>query len=194
MKGIGMRKSVVGAALVLGLAFLSASPALAKPTPTSGVHFTQGGTPVCTLNADTTVDCTAELAGLGEGDIVITTSVGGAAVYQCQNKGGNLAPGQNKVLVGPEVNSVILPGDEIENGRATIVGFTEDPLVAPPTVSGQAAGCPNGNWKGINPELSITSVTFRASQGGVLLFDCSATGTDLSAGSVQLVCSGGVAR
>ena len=188
-----MRKTIAAAAIALGVAFLPASPALAKPTPTSGVHFTQGGRPVCTLNADTTVDCTAELAGLGEGDIVITTSVGGSAVYQCQNKGGNLAPGQNKVLVGPEVNSVILPGDEVENGRATITGFTDDPLVAPATVSGRAAGCPNGNWTGINPVLSITSVTFRASQGGVLLFNCSATGTNLSAGSVPLVCSGGVA-
>jgi hypothetical protein len=189
-----MRKIMAATAIALGLAFLPASPALAKPTPTSGVHFTQGGTPVCRLNADTTVDCTAELAGLGEGDIVITTSVGGSAVYQCQNKGGNLAPGQNKVLVGPEVNSVLLPGDEIENGRATITGFTEDPLVAPPTVSGRAAGCPNGNWTGINPVLSITSVTFKATQGGVLLFSCSATGSNLRAGSLQLVCSGGVAR
>jgi hypothetical protein len=189
-----MRKLMAGAALALGLAFVAASPALARPTPTSGVHFTQGGTPTCTLNADTTVDCTAELAGLGEGDIVITTSVGGAAVYQCQNRGGNLAPGQNKVLVGPEVNSVVLPGDEIENGRATITGFTEDPLVAPATVTGQAAGCPNGNWKGINPVLSITSVTFRDTQGGVLLFSCSATGSNLGTGTVQLVCSGGAAR
>src|SRR5215212_8201209 len=135
-----MRKIMAATAIALGLAFLPASSALAKPTPTSGVHFTQGGRPVCTLNADTTVECPAELAGLGEGDIVITTSVGGSAVYQCQNK----------VLVGPEVNSVVLPGDEIENGRATITGFTEDPLVAPATVSGRAAGCPNGNWTGIN--------------------------------------------
>jgi hypothetical protein len=185
---------MAAAAIALGVACVSTSPALAKPTPTSGVHFTQGGTPTCTLNADGTVDCSAELAGLGEGDIVITTSVGGSAVYQCQNKGGNLAPGQNKVLVGPEVNSVILPGDEIENGRATITGFTDDPLVAPPTVSGRAAGCPNGNWTGINPVLSITSVTFKATQGNVLLFSCSATGANLSAGSLQLVCSGGVAR
>ena len=189
-----MRKTLATAALALGLAFVWTSPVDAKPTPTSGVHFTQGGTPVCTLNADTTADCTAELAGLGEGDIVITTSVGGSAVYQCQNKGGNLAPGQNKVLVGPEVNSVVVPGDEIENGRATITGFTEDPLVAPPTVSGRAAGCPNGNWTGVNPRLSITSVTFRATQGGVLLFNCSATGTNLTSGRVPLTCSGGVAR
>ena len=189
-----MRKIMAAAALALGVAFVSASPALAKPTPTSGVHFTAGGTPTCTLNADHTADCSAELAGLGEGDIVITTSVGGSAVYQCRNNGGNLAPGQNKVLVGPEVNSVVLPGDEIENGRATITGFTEDPLVAPATVSGRAAGCPNGNWTGINPVLSITSVTFRATQGGVLLFNCSATGSNLSTGTVPLTCSGGVAR
>jgi len=43
-------------------------------------------------------------------------------------------------------DSAILPGDEIENGTATIIGLTDDPLVAPATVSGRAAGCPNGDW------------------------------------------------
>ena len=42
-----------------------------------------------------------ELAGLGNEDLNIHLSVSGFALYQCQNAGGNTAPGQNKVLAGP---------------------------------------------------------------------------------------------
>ena len=38
-RGEIVRKTMAAAATALGLAFLSASPALAKPTPTSGLHF-----------------------------------------------------------------------------------------------------------------------------------------------------------
>lgn len=189
-----MRKRLMAGLIVAVVGWLAYVPAAwARSTPTNGAHFTNSGDPSCTLNADTTASCTAELAGLGEGDILITTSVGGTAVYQCQNKGGNVAPGQNKVLVGPETNPVVLPGGEVDNGRAVLIGFTDEPLEAPATVSGREAGCPNGNWTGVNPTVSITSVTFSASQGGVLLFDCGAEGDNLAAGTVPLECTDGVA-
>jgi hypothetical protein len=162
--------SLIAVALTATVAFA------AKPTtPTEGVHFTQGGEPVCTITG-ATVDCSAELAGLGQGDIVSSTSVSGFAVYTCVNKGENPAPGQNKVLEGPDTNDVIIPGGDIKNGRVTIPGTST--LEADETVSGAAAGCPNKNWQGVDPQLTITSVTFSASQGGVLLFTSTATNSN----------------
>jgi hypothetical protein len=110
---------------------------------------------------------------LGGGDIVSTTTVEGFAVYTCQNQGGNQAPGQNKVLEGPDTGTVTLPGGEIKNGRATVRGSST--LTADDTVSGRVAGCPNNKtWTGVDPQLTITDVTFSATQGGVLLFSSTA--------------------
>lgn len=185
------------AAVSLVLTVLAAPAWSAPPTgPTSGVHFTQGGDPACTLNADGTVDCEAELAGLGQGDIVVTATVQALATYTCENRGGNQAPGQNKVA-GPVVGSgepTVIPSDQIDNGRA-VVGDEAGPATVAETVSGRTAGCPNGNWTGVDPQIVGYVVTFSASQGGTLLF-CR-EGSTTQPGTVSLTaCSsgGGVAR
>src|SRR5207249_1808684 len=115
--------------------------------------------------ATRSVTCTATLAGLGNQDLVINTTVSGSAVYQCRNQGGNIAPGQNKVLVGPVTAPTTIPSGSIKNGTVT---FTTNPavLTAPSTVSAAAAGCPNSNWTGVNPTLTLTNITMTISQGG----------------------------
>jgi hypothetical protein len=187
-----MRKFGIIAVLSLMALAIAAVPALAAPktTPTSGVHFTNTGAPVCTITG-TTVDCSAELAGLGGGDIVSSTTVSGFAVYTCQNRGGNQAPGQNRMLEGPTTTPVTIPAGEIKNGRATVPGTST--LTAAPTVSGAAAGCPNGNWTGVNPQITITSVQFSASQGGVLLFSSTATNEAGLTGTFFPTVTGGAA-
>ena len=101
----------------------------------------KGKAAVVTGGSSSTTTCSASLTGLGGGDLVIVVTVRGEAVYQCQNGGGNTAPGQNRVLVGPVTAPTTIPGDQIKNGN---VSFTTAPatLTAPPTVSG-AAACPN---------------------------------------------------
>ena len=189
-----LRRIGIIAVLALMVTALAAVPALAaKPTtPTSGVHFTNAGEPVCTITG-ATVDCSAELAGLGGGDIISLTTVEGFAVYTCENQGGNQAPGQNRVLEGPDTTPVTLDADQIKNGRATVPGFSE--LTAEETVSGREAGCPNNKtWTGVDPQLTITSVTFEASQGGVLLFRSTASDPDgLSGTFFPTVTSGAAA-
>jgi hypothetical protein len=108
-------------------------------------------------------------------------------VYQCQNGGGNIAPGQNKVLVGPVTAPTTIPGDQIKNGTVT---FTTNPavLTAPSTVSSSAAGCPNPNWTGVNAALTTTSITMTISQGGTLLFTCGASDSGGLSGRVALSC------
>ena len=62
-------------------------------------HFKKGGIPKCTITGGSTsqtTTCTASLAGLGNEDVVVKLSTSGFAVYQCQNGGGNTAPGQTR--------------------------------------------------------------------------------------------------
>jgi hypothetical protein len=184
-----MRKFGIIAVLSMLVTAFAAVPALAQ-----GEHFTRNGEPVCTITgsgATATVNCTSELAGLGNEDIVSQTTISGFAVYQCQNPGGNLAPGQNRVLEGPVTTPVTIPADSIKNGRATVPGTST--LTAAPTVSGQAAGCPNGQWTGVNPTLTITSVTFSASQGDTLLFTSTASNPLGLTGTFSPTVTGGVA-
>jgi hypothetical protein len=193
-----MRKIGIIAVLSMLLVAFTASAALARPTPTSGAHFTQGGTPTCTIDSNgassAEANCFAELAGLGEGNIQTAITLEGQAVYQCQNQGGNIAPGQNKVLVGPTTTPGEVTVPEGTNGRVAIPAGPAT-LTASDTATAKQAGCPNKTWTGVNPQLSVTSITYSASQGGVTLFSCTREGTNLS-GTINFTdaeCSG-VAR
>src|SRR5215208_827473 len=184
-----LRKFGIIAVLSLLVTAFAAVPALAQ-----GEHFTHNGEPSCTIigsGATATVNCTSELAVLGNEDIVSQTTISGFAVYECQNPGGNLAPGQNRLLEGPVTNPVTTPADSIKNGRATVTGTAT--LTAPETVTGDVAGCPNNQWTGVNPTLTITSVTFTASQGDVLLFTSTASNPEGLTGTFSPTVTGGVA-
>jgi hypothetical protein len=152
-------------------------------------HFKHGGTPVCqvtTTGGTAGATCQGTLAGLGNADVVINTTLSGFAVYQCQNQGGNIAPGQNRVLTGPTTTPTTIPAGAIKNGNLTYTAGGS--LAAPSTVSGSAAGCPNSNWTGVNPTLTVTSITQTISQGGVLLFTCTASNPNGLSGTVPLTC------
>jgi hypothetical protein len=151
-------------ALILGLI---AAPSAIAASP----HFKKNGTPVCTVTGSGTsqsVSCTGTLTGLGNEDLLIETTVSGFAVYECRNQGGNIAPGQNKVLEGPVTEPTVVPAGEIKNGNVTFTAGAT--LTAEPTVSGAEAGCPNNNWIGVNPTLTITSIMLEISQGDTFIY------------------------
>ena len=180
-----MRRLTIILVLALGLLLATAQASLAVSP-----HFKKGGEPKCTITALSTssarVTCTATMAGLGNFDVKVTTTVLGSAVYTCQNNGGNQAPGQNKVLVGPASSTTSIPADAIKNGNLT---FTTNPvdLTAPTTVSAAVAGCPNDNWTGVNPVLTVTSISLVIEQPpGTVIFTCGAT--DPLSGTVALTC------
>jgi hypothetical protein len=107
-------------------------------------HFKQGGSPVCTVSisgSTATTTCRAVITGLGNENLVATVTVSGSAVYQCKNGGGNTAPGQNKVLVGPAVTPTFIDSGAIKNGNLTLV-TNPTVLSAPNTVSGQRSWMP----------------------------------------------------
>jgi hypothetical protein len=175
---------------VLLLFFGAGSNAAQADSP----HFKHGGTPVCTVTftsgSTASTTCTGTLAGLGNADVVTVLSVKGSAVYQCQNQGGNTAPGQNKVLVGPATSDTTFPASEIKNGNLT---FTTNPavLTAPTTATAAQAGCPNSNWTGVNPVLTVTSISLLIYQpAGTLIFSCSNNGLSItSSTTVALTCT-----
>jgi hypothetical protein len=180
-----MRRMLFVLAAVSATAALAVSAALgASP------HFKRGGEPVCTWSGTTSipVTCTGTLAGLGNQDLSLDLSVSGFALYQCQNAGGNIAPGQNRVLEGPATSNTSIPASAIKNGNLT---FTTNPatLTAAPTVSGTAAGCPNGNWTGVNPTLTLTSITLDIFQPvGTRIFHCTASNPNGLTSPVTLSC------
>ena len=142
---------------------------------TEGAHFTQGGAPVCT-DIGLQLECTAEIAGLGQQQVVGTISAPGAQAVNntCVNKGGNEAPGQNPAVNFTAGGSAI--GRVDKNGRAFIDATTTSPSVTP-----QQAGCPNGNWRVVVGDVVFHDYTFTITQGNQTLFTCS--GSFGSAGS-----------
>jgi hypothetical protein len=172
------RIGIIGVLSMLLVAF-AASVALAQ-----GEHFTRNGFPSCTISGTTSsgeriVTCTGELAGLGNEDLIVTTSATGEVTFLCGAPGsGNLAPGQNKVPATVTAEEpTVTPGSAIKNGRAIATDFVI--LTAPTDVTAEEAGCQNPNWQVVSSGLTVTSVTYTVSQGGVTLATCTRTGTNL---------------
>jgi hypothetical protein len=176
--------------VLIAVAAIAALAIFAVSASASSPHFKRGGTPKCTITgtATKTVTCTGVIAGLGNEDLLINTTVEGSAVYQCQNGGGNIAPGQNRVLIGPSTTPTEIDSDAIKNGNLT---FNTNPatLTAPATVSGAEAGCPNSNWTGVNPTLRLTKITLDIQQPvGTTIFLCTASNPNGLSGTVTLSC------
>ena len=171
------------------LLFLFAGSATAQA---ASPHFKKGGEPVCTISYSnlytSSTTCMAVIAGLGNEDLKATVTVGGFAKYTCQNQGGNQAPGQNKVLEGPNSEPTLIPSDAIKNGNLTL-NTKPVTLAADPTVTAAEAGCPNNNWTGVNPVLTVTSIRLVIEQPvGTTIFDCSASDPNGLTSPVTLTC------
>jgi hypothetical protein len=141
--------------LLIALAALVAFGAIAATAVAQSPHFV--GTPSCTKSLSTGLTCSGKAAGLGNGPTqAFLTADSVSATYVCQNKGGNVAPGQPVVsqnVTGPAQN--ITP----RNGQITF-----SPNIPPPTPPSSATECPNGNWKVVLTSLSYTNVVLHIQQ------------------------------
>jgi len=146
------RTAVVVAALALTLG-LGTSTALA-----ANAHF-KHGSPVFTDNG-VTLTASGALAGLGNGDVVITVTARGTPTSTCTNPAGaTQPPGQNPaevVLTGVEA----LPGSDIKNGN---LSFSVD-TAAPVSPIAGAPDCPNAHWTEDITDVAFTSATITVYQ------------------------------
>jgi hypothetical protein len=140
-----------------------AAGAVAPTAFADSAHFI--GTPSCTKSLSSGLTCKGKAAGLGNGPTFASlTAEEVKAEYVCENKGGNVAPGQPVVL-----QNVSGPTQEItpRNGQITF-----SPNIPVPPKPSAAVDCPNGNWK-----VKLTSLTY---VNVVLTVEQPATGTVLT--------------
>jgi hypothetical protein len=132
---------------------------------------------------------TGNLAGLGNGDVLVILSASANATANCCNPGGSCkVPGHNPAPVSV-TGSESIPASEIKNGTTPFAVTTESPRTPIPG----APDCPNASWQENITDLAFTSATITVMQGGstVLTVNCtfSAPTSDGPVSSQNVTCS-----
>jgi hypothetical protein len=146
--------------LVIVLTALTMALGLPSAAFAQSGHFVTGGAnaPACMDNG-TTVTCTGKVAGLGGTTFEITIEAEGLATVECQNPGGNVAPGQDTEVT---VSGTTDPQPTPRNGQVvfTITSDSPEPLPATPT-------CPNVRWTPVIVDVAFTTATLTLLEDGV---------------------------
>lgn len=147
------------AALVAALAAVTANA--------DSVHFKSG--PSFTDNG-LTLSSTGSLAGLGNGDILVTLTATGDPTATCTNHGKHEPPGQNPAAV-TLTGSQSIPQPKTKNGNVGFDVMTNAPVSPIPG----APGCPGTNWTERITDVAFTSATLTVQQGGVTVLTTACT-------------------
>jgi hypothetical protein len=122
----------------------------------SSPHYKKGPSVV---DNGLTATATGSLAGLGNGNVIVTLSFPNATGSTvCSNKGGTQAPGQNPAAPAAVSGSQLIT--DVKNGTLSFVVTTLPP--ANPT--SEAAGCPNGNWTAAFDNITFGAGTITVQQ------------------------------
>lgn len=113
-----------------------------------------------------TLKVSGALAGLGNGDVVITLIATAEPEAVCINPGGGShePPGQNPAET-TVAGATAIPESEVKNGNTPFAVTTDAPVTPIPG----APACPNPNWSEEITEMAFTSATITVDQGGVAL-------------------------
>lgn len=155
------------AILVLLALLVAVAPVIA-----SSVHL-KGGKKAQPAFTDygLTLNAAGELAGLGNGDVLVSMDATADVTATCTNQGGNQAPGQNPAPI-TVTGSQAIPEEEVKNGNTPFSVTT----IAPDPIIPGAPDCPNPNWTEEITDLAFTSATITVEQpegSVVLIVDCS---------------------
>jgi len=177
---------------LIGVVFVAAFVMLIAPVSGSSVHL-KGGShaePAFTDNG-LTLTGAGELAGLGNGDVLVTLAAWANPTATCGNPGSNTweAPGQNPAPV-EVTGSVAIPDSEIKNGNTPFTVTTNSPATPIPG----APDCPNPQWTEEIRDMAFTSLTITVEQPAgttVLTVSCtfSSPTTDGSVAKADVSCS-----
>ena len=98
---------------------------------------------------------TGYFAGVGNTDVDIKLTATGTVLAQCQNNGGNIAPGRSPVTVNLTETST---WSTDENGRADGMVETEPPTISntPPSPNSKDDGCPSNSWTVVGYDARTT--------------------------------------
>jgi len=148
-----VRHTTVTILTLLLLFSITASGVLA-----ASVHFKKGS-PTFTDNG-VTLSAAGALAGLGNGDIVISVTATGTPTAVCTNPAGaTQPPGQNPAEV--TLTGVGgFPASEIKNGNLSFNVTTAAPVSPVPG----APDCPNPQWTETITDVEFTSATITVYQ------------------------------
>jgi len=106
-----------------------------------------------------TATATGTLAGLGNGNVIVTLSFPNATgTTVCSNKGGTDAPGQNPATPAAASGSQLIT--QVKNGTVSFV-VTTDP---PPNPTSADAGCANNNWSAAFDNITFGAGTITVQQ------------------------------
>src|SRR5262245_19339145 len=152
-----MRRIISTLSAVLLVGAIAASVALA-----SSVHLKGGKNAKPAFNdKGLKLKATGELAGLGNGDVLVTLTAQANPTATCTNPGTGVhqPPGQNPAPV-TVTGTVAIPQGEIKNGN---VGFSV--RTAPPvTPILGAPDCPNSKWTEDITDIAFTSAEITVQQ------------------------------
>jgi hypothetical protein len=146
-----MRRTIITTAVCLLAAMTVTHAAAASP------HWKQQREPVFT-DLGTTLNATGAIAGLGNGDVTVVLDAAGIASVECENPGGNVAPGQDTEVTTS--GSVTVQTDK--NGNARFSVTTAEPVVG-------SDACPNPQWTAHVVDVDFSGATITVSQGGVVV-------------------------